>query len=266
MKLVSCLFALFSLFISCTSSASKSGEDQSAINLEDTSAMTEEPMEETSLTTINFDKTYAGTINKKYEVVFQIKNNANEISGSYFYSNAGIDIPLAGKMTTANTVEMYELDYLNNQVAKISGTIRDSTFTGNWENLKTKQVFSIALKESSLIVPTLPTDLEGDYTVETDNPEICDIAVQIKKVSGEYQYTFKTTQRDKKGKLQFIRMPEAAVYIVFDGLIPDDQEGGAGIEGMLDEKDIVIQNSGNAMNPFTMLKECDLKYIRLVKK
>ena len=266
MKQISFLFGILSLFISCTSSASKSGEDQSAISLEDSIAMSAEPVEETSLTTIDFDKTYTGTINKKYEVVFQIKNKTNEISGSYFYSNAGIDIPLAGKMTAANTVEMYELDYLNNQVAKISGTIRDATFTGNWENLKTKQVFPVTLKESSSNIPAFPTNLEGDYTVETDNPEICDIAVQIKKVSGEYQYTFKTSQRDKKGKLQFVRLPEESIFIVFDSLIPDDQEGGGGIEGMLDESDIVIQNSGNAMNPYTLLKECDLKYIRLVKK
>jgi hypothetical protein len=252
--------------MSCTSSASKSGEDQSALSLEDSSDMSADTAVETDLTTINFDKTYTGKINKKYEVVFQLKNNANEISGSYFYTNSGIDIPLTGKMTGANTLEMYELDYLNNQVAKISGIIKDSTFSGNWENLKTKQVFPVALNETSLVFPAMPTGLEGNYTVETDDPEICNIAVQMTKNRGEYQYTFKTNQRDKKGKLQFIRLPEESVFIVFEGLIPDDQEGGTGIEGMLDETGIVIQNSGNAMNPFLMLKECDLKYIHLVKK
>lgn len=266
MKNLLFLFAIISALLSCTSSAKQEDDNSSGINLEDSSEMTGvvAPIEE--LTTINFDKTYTGKINGKYEVVFQIKNNSNDISGSYFYTNKGVDIQLVGKMTGANAIEMYELDYLKSQVSKISGTIKDSTFTGNWESLKTKQVMPIVLKETSVKMLTIPEDLEGDYSVADDDGGVCKINLQIKKERGEYAFTFKTDKREKKGKLQFTRSPDDSMYITFDGLKADAQGDSYAVEGMLDETGIVIQNSGNAMNPFTMIAECDMKYIHLVKQ
>ncbi len=235
-----------------------------------------------------FQKTFKGNINHKIGVVFQIERRGNELSGSYFYVRKGIDIKLTGRITGLQ-VEMYELDYLNNQIAKISGELKDSIFNGSWQSLNSKKSLPISLIETKAKVEPLPSNIEGLYKTQAKDQQTgdetpCDLAVTITKKDGEYFFRLKTNLRDIKGEVSFMRDIEAnETYISFEGIkwaeyggdmskpnkkvtteksrkIPDS------IEGAYSENEIIIQNDGNSMNYYVKLGDCDRKFIRLVKE
>ena len=68
---------------------------------------------------------------------------------------------------------------------------------------------------------------------------------------------------------------ESIEWSDYRGMIEYDDDGDEidkelrlpiGIDGILYEDEIVIQNSGNSMNYYVKLGECDLKYIHLIKE
>lgn len=236
----------------------------------------------------DFQKTFTGTINKKLAVVFQIESKGGELSGSYFYASKGIDIKLTGTIT-GNRLEMYELDYLNNKTAKISGELNGSNFNGRWQSLSSDKSLPVSLKESNAKVAPLPSKIEGVYKTQakddqTGDESPCELTITITKKEGEYYYNLKSSARDVNGKVSFSRDIESReTYITLEGIKWDEYKGDvsvqkmkkknkksrdvmAGIDGLFAENEITIQNDGNAMNAYTKLSECDRKYIRLVKE
>jgi len=129
----------------------------------------------------DFQKNFTGTINGKLNVVFHIDNKGGELSGFYFYASKGIDIQLTGTIT-GQQLEIYELDNSNNKTAKISGEIKNSVFTGTWQNLSTNKILTISLKETEAKVEALPSSLEGTYKTQVNDSmdnSPCEVAVTI---------------------------------------------------------------------------------------
>jgi len=72
------------------------------------------------------------------------------------------------------------------------------------------------------------------------------------------QYHLKTGNREHAGTFEV-----RDGYITFKGLLGDDLKRE--VQGTYSENEIVIQNYGNAMNPFTIFEECGgQKYLKLV--
>lgn len=214
----------------------------------------------------DFEKTYEGKINNKHEVVLTIKQEGNTIKGYYFYTKRGIDIRVVGNVTDENKFTLYELDHLNNKVAKISGILNDKVCYGTWENLITKKILSINLTKINVDIEPLPKYLEGIYRYKQreDEKTECDLTIEITKKKGEFYYKLRTTNATKTGKIFFYRsLDEKLNYIYFEGLKNDSDKEN--IHGLLSENEILIQNTGNSMNDYTRLLECDIKYIVLTK-
>lgn len=226
----------------------------------------------------NFNANYIGKLGTKTNVVFNLKNSNGKLSGFYYYEKIGTEIKLVGEITNGLAI-IYELDYQNIMQAKITGKLTQSGFSGTWESLSSKKVFPIQLKSTSKPIPTLPNNLAGSYKVEEQNK--CPLSISITKSKGEYRYQFKSATRSLNGKVTFSRsLDENLVYIDFHGIEwdedsgdvtnDDDEESSWGndnlptvVQGLLSDGEIAIQNTGNAMNRYVKIGECDLKYIHL---
>lgn len=227
-------------------------------------------------------KTFIGEMNNKIGVVFSLKNTAGKISGYYFYDKIGVEIKLEGEEINGITI-LYELDDQQIKRARIKGRLSKYGFTGSWESLSSKKIFSLKLKATDNTVPPLPSNLTGTYTFSKETG--CNLKIVILKDKGGYRYNFKSTTRSLQGKVTFIRsLQEKSVYINFHGIQwaenrgdiskedPDDSPTETEylpniLDGVLSDNEIIIQNYGNAMNYYTKLEECtDEKYIRLTKR
>lgn len=116
----------------------------------------------------------------------------------------------------------------------------------------------------------------------------CDISVEITKNKDGYQYLLKTNLRKVKGKATFSTNESGEKYLVLEGIKWDEYEGDIsneeendsladskpepeleipiGIDASYVKDTLTIQNYGNAMNSYTKISECGLKYIQLIKK
>ncbi|SDF91304.1 hypothetical protein SAMN05421827_10292 [Pedobacter terrae] len=232
-----------------------------------------------SATTLqNFNSNFTGKLGSKTEVVFSLRNNHGKLSGFYYYENVGIEIKLAGEVINGMAT-IYELDYQNVKKAKITGKFTQGSFKGNWESLSSKKVYPIQLTPTGKTIPMLPNYLMGNYQV--DEQDKCALSMTIFKSKGVYYYHFKSSARNINGKVTFSRsLDEKLVYINFEGIEwdedsgdvtkSDDEESSSGndslptvVQGLLSDCGVIIQNTGNAMNRYVKIAECDLKYIHL---
>lgn len=120
-------------------------------------------------------------------------------------------------------------------------------------------------------------EVEGTYKADG-----CDLSVIISKIKNEYQYIFKTSIRTLKGKAIYSKNSSGEKYITLEGIQWDEYEGDisnendsvsqkeleipVGIDALYVKDTLTIQNYGNAMNSYTKISECGLKYIQLIKK
>lgn len=233
--------------------------------------------DKTTLTELDFSKTFVGTINHKIAVVFSLKNVNGKVTGFYYYDKIGVEINLTGTINNGELL-LYELDDLQTKSAKITGKLLKNTFVGRWEELSTKKNFPIQLQETQKSIPSLPKPLVGTYKFDTESG--CPLTIKISKINGAYVYHFKSAVRTLKGKVTFSRsLDENLVYINFNGIEWEDNSGTisdddldeepketnlpTSVGGLLSDGEITIQNSGNSMNAYLKIGECSAKYIQL---
>jgi hypothetical protein len=126
--------------------------------------------------------------------------------------------------------------------------------------------------------------IEGTYVVinEPEESDQCAIKIIIKKASEGYIYKFKTETRSLSGKLSVEATERKDGYYInlegiewseYEGELNDDGEAKAtdlalhtGINGVIQDNEITIQNTGNSMNYYVKLEDCGKKYIRLKKQ
>ena len=110
----------------------------------------------------------------------------------------------------------------------------------------------------------------------------CKISLSLFYENNVLKYQMETSSRELSGNAELTPNEEQdGYYITFKniewseylGNIDQEDEENSNedlplpqdIEGVLDEDGITIQNTGNAMNYYVKLRECDAKYIHLVK-
>ncbi|AWG22655.1 hypothetical protein FFWV33_14520 [Flavobacterium faecale] len=226
----------------------------------------------------NFKKSYLGTIGNGIEVVFTLSNTDGVITGSYFYKKVGVDIPLLGSIE-GDEVILYELDSQKNKVATIASKLVGNKIVGTWKSMEGQEELKVVLTKTDKYVAELPENIAGTYTNASGTA--CSFKLIISMKENNYFYTITTAERTLKGKVSFNRdIDYKDVYINFNGIKwaayngAINEEGEpvnknlkipVGIDGLLNENEISIQNYGNAMNNYTKFRDCDDKYILLKK-
>jgi hypothetical protein len=126
--------------------------------------------------------------------------------------------------------------------------------------------------------------IEGTYVVinESEESDKCKMTIIIAKASEGYTYKFIAESRSLSGKLSveategkdghYINL-EGIEWSEYEGELDDDGEAKAkdlalptGINGVIRDNEITIQNTGNSMNYYVKLEDCGKKYIRLKKQ
>lgn len=133
--------------------------------------------------------------------------------------------------------------------------------------------------ETISIANNTKNEIEGTYKADG-----CDLSIIISKIKNDYQYVFKTNLRTLKGKAIYSKNSSGENYITLEGIQWDEYEGDisneeendsiskkeldipVGIDALYVKDTLTIQNYGNAMNYYTKISECGLKYILLIKK
>jgi len=150
---------------------------------------------------------------------------------------------------------------------------------------KTEKVFeenavkTVAVANKNF-APSIKDSISGTYISKTED---CNISLTISKDKKDYKYTFTTPNRSLKGKAIFSKSNSGEKYISLEGIQWDEYEGDIsnednsdsdnskdleipiGIDALYIKDTLTIQNYGNAMNSYTKISECGLKYIQLIK-
>lgn len=264
MKLKWMLFALIILNSSCNSKSKDNSKNNKTKKVKAVAS--------TSSMVLDFEKNYVGVINKKLKVIFHLKNSNSVVSGFYFYQNKGIDITLKGKIKNG-TIFLDEFDFLNNKVAAITLAAKGDTVVGEWVNAKTRKIFKIDLRETEKEIPDFPKNIEGTYKTEYEKGEVqkCNLILELLRKNGDYYYYFTSQTRKLEGRVLFSRsFDNSETYLTLVGIQWAENSGAVsdlpmGVDGLLSENEITIQNYGNAMNYYVKINDCDLKYIHLRK-
>jgi hypothetical protein len=123
--------------------------------------------------------------------------------------------------------------------------------------------------ENAPTTASLLFDIEGVYAF-SDTLSKCNLTLEITKEIELYKYHLKTTTRSLTGEISLEENEENDAYYgaLDENSEPIDQDIALpeGLEGTIDENEIIIQNSGNSMNSYLQLGECDVKYIHLEKQ
>jgi hypothetical protein len=102
-------------------------------------------------------------------------------------------------------------------------------------------------------------DYTGNYR---SSDKSCNATLSISATNGKYQYQFQIGKRKRSGTLD-ISETDGQTYLTFNGLISASHNET--VEGVFTDDAVIIQNTGNASNPFTRFRECDAKYLTLEK-
>ena len=137
-------------------------------------------------------------------------------------------------------------------------------------------------------VPVLVTDtlnkfadpITGIYKAERVNADMdaCSITVEISGSEGNYKYLLKSQRQDVNGVLLVEKSTVPGEHnIMLQGLKYDmrDDDISTGkasaakpsqVPAVLKENAIMIENTGDQLNSFTVFNDCAGKYIKLVKQ
>lgn len=128
--------------------------------------------------------------------------------------------------------------------------------------------------------PTL-FKIEGNYSVE-ENESSCKLELKLYYKNKQLYYQLVTNTKKYADKAEIeLNEEKDGYYITFKNIEWSENEGALDdegepidkeitlpqdIQGVMYKNEITIQNSGNSMNYYVKIGDCDLKYIRLIKK
>ncbi|MCC7466090.1 MAG: hypothetical protein IT261_07470 [Saprospiraceae bacterium] len=101
-------------------------------------------------------------------------------------------------------------------------------------------------------------DYTGSYYSDDKS---CAMTLQIALRNGAYAYEWKTARRKVAGTM-LLNRSESETYLVFKGLTGGGKQS---VEALFSNNSIMVQNSGNAQNPYQHFNECKAKYITFTK-
>ena len=124
-------------------------------------------------------------------------------------------------------------------------------------------------------------DIEGNYTLKKDVVTDCEIILSLFFKNEVLRYNMETNTRKLSGNAKIeLNENKNGYYITFKNIEWSEYLGAIDTEGETSEEDlplpqeiqgvlykdeITIQNTGNAMNYYVKIGECDMKYIHLIK-
>ena len=224
----------------------------------------------------DFNKNFVGKLNQNIDVVFHLDSKNGKVNGFWIHQNySGTDIKLNG-IWEKDSMILYQLDYKNVKVAKIKLSFENSELKGTFEDLSTLKKTLIELTETEKQIPPLPKQIEGTYEFLDD---YCKLLLTITKSKGEYLYELKGNDITYEGYVTFSRdLDDGLNYITLEGIpwksnlgmLSEDEDPEempiTGLDGIISDDRISIQNYGNSMNYYVKLGDCDVKYIFLEKQ
>lgn len=142
---------------------------------------------------------------------------------------------------------------------------------------KTKQI------DYAKLIDQNKNDIAGIYKIDNEESIAeCDLTITFINTKKGYIFKLKSAKLDQSGKVSlkptedkkgFYFTLEGIEWSEYEGDISDEQQENSndfelpiGIVGVISAGKIDIQNSGNAMNYYVQLADCDLKYIHMKRQ
>ncbi len=105
-------------------------------NLESDISETEKTISKVQNKTIikNFNKSFEGTINYKYDIIMTLVCDNNSLSGTYTYKSQGVPLKLQGTIDENNKVVINEFNSKGSMTGVFRGTLNtnETILKGNW--------------------------------------------------------------------------------------------------------------------------------------
>ena len=113
------------------------------------------------------------------------------------------------------------------------------------------------------VEPVPPASPDGDFkqyigTYIADK-SVCDLQIQLMDQGGKLAFQSGSVTGNVN-----ITKDSSDTYLTFVGL--KGASPSVDVEGAFQGDKVVIQNDGNAMNPYTRFEKCDVKYLELVRQ
>ncbi|RZL49053.1 MAG: hypothetical protein EOP00_07770 [Pedobacter sp.] len=135
--------------------------------------------------------------------------------------------------------------------------------------------------EQAINKPTTLFEIEGNYIVESNDSDCkMNLKLYYRNKQWYYQLITHTRKLADEAKIE-LNEKKDGYYITFNNIEWSENDGAldenneqidkevalpTSVQGVMYKNEITIQNTGNAMNYYVKIGECDLKYIRLIKK
>jgi hypothetical protein len=138
------------------------------------------------------------------------------------------------------------------------GIVASSLFLGSCGNKsgeKAEQKDTTTVK-TEVAKTEITVDYSGTYTM-TDK-SVCDLEISIQKSGNGFTYS----SGKAKGNIEVINQ-DGEVYLNMLAINGASPKGD--VEAKYENETLLIQNEGNSMNPYSIFKKCDAKYLELKK-
>lgn len=214
-------------------------------------------------------KNYKGLLGKDKEIVMHVFKDSDKVLGWYFYQTIGYNISLQGTQT-GNHFQITEYIATTPKGTFDLNIQRDGSLKGFYTSVDSKR-YPVILEPMTKEIVEIPENLEGRYIYKNPSEDKCVLELNITKKNLEYFYNFKINGKPNTGKLYIYRdSDEQNIYLNFSKLkvyttdyINDKEKENWYVEALFDGDKIVIQNYGNAMNPYLVIPDCTKKYLYL---
>lgn len=222
-----------------------------------------------------------------FDFIVYLANDSDHLMIYFINSGRRLKVPFKADLSaSAFPQSQFDEMILKDNFLSIKYEVRDNvkkTLTINLkdESFEVKALSTESLKTSGVNKNTLLFDIEGDYYFENKEAD-CKIHLKLYYLNDQLKYTIKTNTRQISSKARIsLNEREDGYYITFEdiewseylGVVdPEDENPNEDlplpqdISGALYANEISIQNSGNSMNYYVLLGECDVKYIHLIRE
>lgn len=170
------------------------------------------------------------------------------------------------------------LFFISCSETKKANTIQNQT-TDKSIATNNHQVDSTTIIQSKIAKPATFFEIVGNYILDSNDAD-CKFNLTLYYKNDQLRYKLTTNTRKLANKAEIkLNENKDGYYITFKNIEWSENEGTLNndnedkeialpstVQGVLYKNEITIQNSGNAMNYYVKIGECDLKYIHLIKQ
>jgi hypothetical protein len=144
----------------------------------------------------DFNKTYEGFIDSKYEIIMTLEKKSKDLNGTYTYKTHGIPMKISGTMEEDGSFILEEFNGKGKLTGMFKGKLEDKNFSGTWSRTDGNLSMPFALIETD--------NLESTYYKE-DHTE-----------TEEWMDDWTGVYEDKKGNRININGPSTDGMVLFE--------------------------------------------------